>query len=87
MEEEKVLQEQKRAMEEREKARQERERALQESEEQEAAAARLEEEQFQQRLEALKAKAMSSKSPISRLACDSLTANPGHISSPNSCTL
>lgn len=52
-------------MEEREKARQERERALQELEEEEAAAARLEEEQYQQKLEALKAKPTPTKSPIS----------------------
>jgi len=58
-EKEKARRERERVADEKEKARQEWERALQESEEQEAAAARLEEEQYQQRLEALKAKAPS----------------------------
>ena len=72
-------------IEERERARRERERELQELEEQEATAARLEEEQFQQRMEALKTKPTPNK-PIAPPAITSpstQTTSPAPPSLPS----
>lgn len=69
-------------MEEQERARRERERALRELEEQEAEAARLEEEQYQQRLQALKVKSTSTKLPVSPVSPATTPLSTQTISPP-----